>query len=79
MDLVDLVDLVDLAEPSDLRSLSAHLLAALSALRKVQRGKKMLCSFWQVHASGSEEIALEKTIPDGGRLKLWQALHRKIV
>ncbi len=40
MDSVDLVDLVDLAEPSDLRSLSAHLLAALLALRKVQRGEK---------------------------------------
>ena len=37
---MDLVDLVDLAEPSDLRSLSAHLLAALLALRKVQRGEK---------------------------------------
>ncbi len=32
-----------------------------------------------VHASGSEEITLEKTIPDRGRLKPWQALHRKIV
>jgi hypothetical protein len=38
----------------------------------------MLCSFWQVHASGSEEITLEKTIPDRGRPKPWQALHRKI-
>jgi len=29
-------------------------------------------------AGGSEEIALEKTIPDRGRPKPWQALHRKI-
>ncbi len=62
---------MDLAELSDLRSLYAHLLAALQALQKVLL---LLAST----ASGSEEIALEKTIPDRGRPKLWQALHRKI-
>ena len=34
------MDLVDLAEPSDFLSLPAHLLAALPALQKVQRGEK---------------------------------------
>ena len=71
------MDLVDLAELSDLRSLSAHLLAALQALRKVQRGEKRSAPSGK-YSRWLEEVALEKTIPDRGRPKLWQALHRKI-